>query len=399
MILEEPFPPDVRVENEAQTLAGAGHRVDIISVAFGPEPKFEQYSPGVFVHRWHVHRQLFKKLRGTVLRFPIYARWWKRFASRLFYAHRIDTVHVHDLPLASVGLSLCRRFRIPFVLDLHENYPAALKVWPHTKKFLGGYFYSAPLWEEYERSMVREADRIIVVVEESRDRLSTIVDPSKIVVLPNTLNLTTVPEFTEGRPKTAEEFSILYFGGFGPHRGLATAIRAMVPVMRQISSAKLYLVGDGSDRQDLMRLANDLSLEKNVEFCGWTPFVEAVREYLAPSDVCLIPAESNEHTQTTIPHKLFQYMYFEKPVVVSDCRPLKRIVKETNCGVVFPAGDSEALGQAIITLHNSPPLRKRLGKNGRKAVMKVYNWSRTSRKLVGLYQQIEDDLKRQINGG
>ncbi len=391
MILETPFPPDVRVENEARVLAEAGHRVHILCVTSSAEPKFEQYSPRVFVHRWSINRLIHNKLRGTLLRFPLYGGLWKTLGHWFIRDHQIDAIHVHDLPLASVGLTLAHRFRIPFILDLHENYPAALKVWSHTKKLLGSYFYYSPLWEQYERNMVREANRVVVVAEEMRDRLARIVDLSKIVVLPNTLNLNTLPQVKDIRVRDKGEFRVLYFGGFGPHRGLATAIRAMVPVVQQIPSARLYLVGDGSDRQDLIRLTNELSLEKYVNFCGGTPCSEATQDYLVPSDVCLIPAENTEHTETTIPHKLFQYMYFEKPVIVSDCRPLKRIVEETNCGLIFQAGNAEALGAEITKLFRERSLRETLGKNGNMAVLQKYNWKNTSRELIQLYKQIESE--------
>ena len=52
------------------------------------------------------------------------------------------------------------------------------------------------------------------------------------------------------------------------------------------------------------------------------------------------PHEDFEHTQTTVPHKLFQYMMGRKTVLVSDCAPLKRIIGDNEAGYVFKAGGS-----------------------------------------------------------
>jgi len=105
--------------------------------------------------------------------------------------------------------------------------------------------------------------------------------------------------------------------------------------------------------------------------------------------VCIIPHVSNEHTETTIPHKLFQYMYMRKPVVVSDCRPLQRIVMETNSGAVFKSGDEFDFARVILQLFENDLLRKQMGENGNRAVIGKYNWENSSRSLIGLYSNLE----------
>jgi len=105
--------------------------------------------------------------------------------------------------------------------------------------------------------------------------------------------------------------------------------------------------------------------------------------------VCIIPHVSNEHTETTIPHKLFQYMYMRKPVVVSDCRPLQRIVTETNSGAIFKSGDEFDLARVILQLFENDLLRKQMGENGNRAVIGKYNWENSSRSFIGLYSNLE----------
>jgi glycosyltransferase involved in cell wall biosynthesis len=80
-------------------------------------------------------------------------------------------------------------------------------------------------------------------------------------------------------------------------------------------------------------------------------------------------------------------MLLSKPVVVSSCKPLKRVIEETGGGRVFQAGDANSLAQTILQLQD-PQLRHRLGEAGRQAVMAKYNWQNTSKKLVGVYHKI-----------
>ena len=53
------------------------------------------------------------------------------------------------------------------------------------------------------------------------------------------------------------------------------------------------------------------------------------------ADICIIPHEKCELTNTTVPNKLFEYFCYGKHVIVSDAAPLKRIINETNSGIVF----------------------------------------------------------------
>ena len=42
------------------------------------------------------------------------------------------------------------------------------------------------------------------------------------------------------------------------------------------------------------------------------------------ADLCCVPHNSNPHTDSTIPHKLFQYMIAKRPILVSSSAPLQR---------------------------------------------------------------------------
>ena len=95
--------------------------------------------------------------------------------------------------------------------------------------------------------------------------------------------------------------------------------------------------------------------------------------YIAASAVCLVPHLANPHTEATIPHKLFQYMLMGKPVVVSSCRPLRRIVEETGAGLVYASGDSADLAKTVVQLRD-PNLCRQLGAAGRRAASGRYSW-------------------------
>ena len=66
-------------------------------------------------------------------------------------------------------------------------------------------------------------------------------------------------------------------------------------------------------------------------------------------------------------------MLFETPVLVSDCTPQLELIEETGGGMVFRNKDVGDLTEKIIYLYQHPEERKRMGENGKKAVLEKYN--------------------------
>jgi len=130
----------------------------------------------------------------------------------------------------------------------------------------------------------------------------------------------------------------------------------------------------------------------------WVPF-EKVSSYFSISAVCLVPHNDFEHTQTTVPYKLFQSMISGKPVVVSDVRPLKRIVDETGAGLVFNAGDPSSLAAVLVELYQKPELADRLGRNGYSAAQGLYSWRHDAERLIRLYDEMDRSKCRQAVDG
>jgi glycosyltransferase involved in cell wall biosynthesis len=130
-------------------------------------------------------------------------------------------------------------------------------------------------------------------------------------------------------------------------------------------------------------LSKRLGVEELVTFMGWQPYNKMV-EHLMMADFAMIPHLKSDHTDSTIPHKLFQYMYAKKPVIASDCLPIKRIVTETNSGYIYPNEDSQALANILAGLDKQK--HKVKGENGHQWVINKYNWENDSQVLLKVYQ-------------
>ncbi len=172
-----------------------------------------------------------------------------------------------------------------------------------------------------------------------------------------------------------------------------TAIRAVHLAVKKVPGLKLLLVGDQGKTPLLIsrfkKLIEKYDIKDNVEILPWQDF-ETIRSFIQASDLCIVPHKRSPHTDTTIPHKLFQYMLLGRAVLASDNPPLKRMVEITGGGLVFKGDNPEDMAEKILRMYHEGS--ESYGKRGQQAVMENYLWEeRDSRRLVELYRELIGD--------
>ncbi len=396
MILDHEFPPDVRVENEAISLVKNGHQVFLLSYNFDNLPHNEKYKD-IEVIRIKINKKYAKKLRAlTNTIFNVYPHFWAKKIIKFIKENKIEVLHIHDLYMIGAGLIANRILKLPLIADLHENYVEGLKHYRFANSFPGNFLISIPKWERKEIEWCNKANHLITVIEEAVERYKSLGIPKeKITVVANYVNqdefLSPIKlgaeDNSEILQKFKDKFVVTYIGGFDIHRGLESVIKAMPEVIKECLNIKLVLVGKGKNLKALVRLSQNLEVEKYILFEGWQP-PSKLPIYIKASDICLIPHLKTVHTDNTIPHKLFHYMLLEKPIVATNCNPIERIINETECGLIYESNDSNGLVECITKLYKDSKLRKEFGLNGKKAVIEKYNWEDTSKNLIKLYEKI-----------
>lgn len=394
MVVDNQFTGDLRIENEVTALRNAGNNVFVLCFNYGKKPRYEDFH-GAKVIRINLPKYLKKKMKGlTNTIFNFYPHYWASRIKKFIMEENIDILHLHDLYMLPAGFIAREKTNksIKIVADLHENYVHALKHYKFANSFPGNVLISIPKWEKKEVEWCQKADHLITVIDEAVERYYSLGIPKeKITVVANYVNQSeflTCEDNQEILNRYKDKFVISYIGGFDVHRGIKVVIKAVPEIVKHISSFKLVLVGQGRNIDDLQNLANRLNIANYISFEGWQP-PSYLPSYIKASDVCLIPHLKTVHTDNTIPHKLFHYMLLEKPVVATNCNPIKRIVEETKCGLIYENKNSQQLAKAVIKLYYSESLRQQMGANGKKAVMEKYNWEKTSRNIVNLYKELE----------
>ena len=385
ILFQADYPPEPRLARTVKSLLATGHQVELFCDNRNQRVP-EETIDGIRIVRV---KKTAAKLPGVgrLLGLPVFWNplWLSQFLEFVRRGH-FDVIHVINLPLAPLALLAGRYFKTPVIYDMYENYPAAIRIWKPPGLF-NRIFRNAAAAEILDRWCVRHADHIVVVIEEAKEYFKKIgVDENKISVVHNTVDLRAFHYQTihgEIVQRYRENFTIVYTGKISPERGLETAIQGMPFITRHIPNAKLVIVGGGPSETGLRKLVSDRKIQ-HVEFTGWVD-EKLLRSYVEAADVCIVTQPSNPFIDTTMPNKLFEYMAVGKPVVVSDAKPLARVVRECQCGEIFSSGSSESFAKAICSLYANGQMR---GENGKHAVLKTYNWEISSQALINLYNQL-----------
>lgn len=383
------YPPDGRVEREARDLIRDGHNLYLMARR-GPSQPATEVVDGVNVIRVPLPFQQKKAIADFIYFF--FQRYLVFFSIiRACRRHKIDALHVHDLPYVIATVLAGKLLNVDVVFDMHEHYVVMQKTGIEAKgyRLLKPFLYVLlALLRVEERIACRWARKVIVVADEHIERINSLGTAMEdIVVVTNTEDVDYFRGLSINQSlveKYRGDFVVTYFGGFSAHRGLDTAIKAMPAVLEKIPNAKLLLVGWGYSEKVLKKLVGDMGLTDKVIFPGFQPF-ELLPTYIKLSAIGLIPHISTPHIETTMPNKIFQFMMLGKPVIVSSVRPMKRVVDDARCGLVFNVGDEKSLADTIIQLENKK-VRDGFGENGKKAVEDRYNWQQTVQALLELYK-------------
>jgi glycosyltransferase involved in cell wall biosynthesis len=389
-IWDADYPWDIRVEKVADSLAAAGHSVHLVCRNQRRRVRREQC--GTFtVHRLPSLPVEFGPLH-TVANFPHpFNPVWLSAIAGVIRTSGADLILVRDILLAVPAILVAHRYRIPVVLDMAENYPAMLQDrLRYTPTGPLGRLIRQPAFARFiERVAIRRVDHIIVVVEESRDRLVQAgVASQRLSIVCNTPRLEqwTPSAHSDISPPVSERMTAVYLGNLDGSRGIDVAIRAIRHLKDGGHLIDLYVIGNGPNIHGLRKLVVDLGLDEHVTITGYLSFRD-VQSLIARAHVGLIPHYGTEAWSTTIPNKLFDYMLLSLPVIVSEVRPMARIVRATGCGEVFRDRDPDDLARCITVLTDAEQ-RRRAGENGRRAVLERYRWDHDGAILVDTVERV-----------
>jgi glycogen synthase len=292
-------------------------------------------------------------------------------------ALRADVVHVHlgeDLAVLPVGATAARLHHLPLVLTIHMSLRHTLAVSDlrsSVLKTLGG---PIERWGEHSAEAV-----LVITPRLHRLLLSEGVEEDRLHLIPPGVNPSLFegpfedPFSGVGRPR------ILLVGRLAPQKGVSTLVEAAG--LLKDPSAKVLLVGDGSERPKLEREAKRIGVGDRVRFEG---FVAHERRPAALVHVDLLVLPSLYEELGTV---LLEAMQAGLPVVASKTGGIPDVIEDGVNGMLVLPGEPEALARAIDRFLADRDLARRLSEGAQQRA-KDYDWEVLAERVLAVYQGV-----------
>ena len=152
---------------------------------------------------------------------------------------------------------------------------------------------------------------------------------------------------------------IVFIGRLIPNKGPLVLIRALAKLARAGVAFEAALLGDGPLRHQIERLLVRSSLTAQVRLLG---HVTDVAEHLRDADVCIRPSFTEG-----MPLAVLEAMACGVCVVASDVEGNAELISHGDTGLLFPAGDDDALATRILWALEHPEVRRRIGEHGQRS--------------------------------
>lgn len=298
------------------------------------------------------------------------------FPRRLLHRARqinASIYHFHDPELLTIALSL-KSGGAKVIYDSHEDVPRSImsRDWiPVPMRRV-----VSKCFELFENFVAR---RLACVVGATPFIAERFLSAGCSAVAINNFPLSS--EILDAPVSRAPKPVICFLGGVTLVRGVREIIIAL-----EALQTKMILAGpfdSAGTRKELEQLPG----WRNVDYLGNLErklAVEAMNTAMVGM-ICYLPEPNHVNA---FPNKLFEYMAAGLPVIASDFPLWRDIVNGAQCGVCVNPVDPEHIREAIAQMISDPEACRRMGENGRKAVLARYNWANEEKKLYQLYQDV-----------
>ncbi len=174
--------------------------------------------------------------------------------------------------------------------------------------------------------------------------------------------------------------------------GLSTLVAAAPKIIQSYPDVKFMIVGEGSDMENLKKLARQENVIDYFIFTGRVPHKQVV-SYYSVIDIFALPRVNSLVNNTVSPLKPLEIMAMEKVVVASDVGGLAEPIQDGKTGILFKADDVNDLADKIIQLIGNERKRDEIGGEARNWVIKNRNINMLTEQYIPIYEKL---LKKKL---
>lgn len=303
-------------------------------------------------------------------------RPWGELARQL-RVRRTDVLHTHKFGSNAWGTAVGRLAGVPVIIA-HE----------HTWSYVG-----QPLRRTLDRYLIaRASDAFLAVSREDRRRMIQLegIDARDVLVVPNGIP----PVRPTGRdirgelgiPPDAPVIGTV--GRLIRQKAPDVLVHAAARLVQEFPELRILLVGDGPERGQVATLADSLGIAGAVRLLGLR---EDVPDILAGLDVAVSSSDWEGS-----PLSVMEYMGAGLPTVATAVGGVPDLIADGVHGRLVPAGEPDALADAVAELLRAPELAREMGRRAQERQQREFDLQVLVGRLERLYEEL---LAARVSGG
>lgn len=303
-------------------------------------------------------------------------------------ATRPALLHAHSPSLnAMAALYAGRKLGLPVVYEVRALWEDAAV--DHGTTTEGSLRYR--LSRRLETHALRRVDAVTTICEGLRSEIARRgIDASRITLIPNAVDTAAFGAGVVRDEALARQLRLHgkrvvgFIGSFYAYEGLHVLVEAMPLMLRADPAVRLLLVGGGEQEQALRSQAYRLGVAPYVVFTGRVPH-DQVHRYYDLVDLLAYPRLQMRLTDLVTPSKPLEAMAQGRIVAASNVGGHRELIEDGRTGLLFEAGDPQALAACVGRLLASPQLWPALRAQARAFVERERTWRASVERYRAVY--------------
>ena len=322
-------------------------------------------------------------------------------ALKIIKSWNLDVIHTHtEFAVGTFARLIAKQYNIPLVHTYHTMYEEY--IYYITKGYFDG---ASKKLVEYLTLFLcdKTVEELIVPTKKTHDlfkekykvKRDVHIIPSGIDVTrfyKENVDLLSIKSLKKELNIKKDDFVILFVGRIAKEKSIDFLIKNLKAILKKVPKARMIIVGDGPDMNELALLVRENKLDKHVTFTGKVPWSE-IPKYYQLADVFVTASKTETQGLTVI-----EAMAAEKPVVAIKDESFELVMKDKQDGLFFET--KEEYQRLIIELYNNPSYAKMIAKQAR-ITANAYNPEVYAKRVLEVYESVinkdTNTLKKVIN--
>jgi len=297
----------------------------------------------------------------------------KDLVVKIYQEFKFDLIHAHvALPDGFAAMMLSEICNRSFIVTIHgQDLQITLYKNAGCKEALYRVFKNA-------RRIITVSNKLKKIAQDN------IGFNEKIIVIGNGISVNNQIK-DKNRIKTKnylKQKTILSVSNLITLKGIDYNLKAFALLSKKNSNLRYKIIGDGPEKNRLIKLAVDLGINNRVEFLGRLAHKEVVK-YMTKADIFSLPSWNEG----------FGVVYIEamaqgKPVIGCRGEGIEDFVEHGKTGILVKPKNVDSLVKAMDYLLNNTNKALAIGERAQRFILKNYTWEKNAKKTIEIYNEV-----------